>query len=120
LEGVASILFKKRRKETTMTMLYRFLLCVGLATIGTALALPVAAQFTKDQVAAGHQEPDKNKATAASGDTQPVAAFSENTNNNPSGSSTSTKDKKKDKNKAKPSPSNQEEEFNRVLQGIYG
>jgi hypothetical protein len=103
-----------------MPMLYRFLLCVGLATMGTALAVPVAAQFKNDQIVTGHQEPDKNKATAASGDTQPVAASSENRNRHPRGSGTSTKDKKKDKNKAKPSPSNQEEEFNKVLQGIYG
>lgn len=102
-----------------MPMLYRFLFCAGLATIGTALAVPAAAQFKNDQVVAGHQRPDKNKSTAASGDSQPAGASSENTNNDPSGSSTSTKHRK-DKNKAKPSPSDQEKEFNKMLQGIYG
>lgn len=103
-----------------MPMLYRFLFCAGLAAICTALAVPAAAQFKKDQIVAGHQRPDKNKSTAASGDSQPVGASSENTNNNPSVSSTHTKDKKKDKNKAKPSPSDQEKELNKMLQGIYG
>lgn len=31
-----------------------------------------------------------------------------------------SKQNKKDKNKDKPAPSDQEEQFNRVLQGIYG
>jgi hypothetical protein len=118
LKVVASILFKK--KGDTMPTLHKFLVCLALATTGTALAVPVATQIRQDQIATGHQEPDKNKATAASGDTQPVAASAENANNNPRASSTHTKQKKIDKNKAKPSPSPQEEEFNRVLLGIYG
>jgi len=105
-----------------MPLLNRFLLCVALATTGPALAVPVAAQVKKDQIVTGNQEPGKNKSTAASGDgdVQPVAAPSENANNNQSVSSTHSKHKKKDRNKAKPSPSRQEEEFNRMLQGIHG
>jgi hypothetical protein len=103
-----------------MSMLRRFLLCGALATAGTALAVPAANQFESDQITAGHQELDKNKSTGASGIRQPVAASSENENNKPTVSNTRTKAKKKDKNKPKPAPSDQEEQFNRVLRGIYG
>jgi hypothetical protein len=102
-------------------MLHRFLLYAALASAGTALAVPAAAQFAKDQITAGRQELNKSQSTAASGGTQPVAASSENTNANPGVSSTHSKaKKKKDKNKAKPAPSEQEEEFNRMLLGIHG
>lgn len=63
---------------------------------------------------------DKDKSTSASTDAQPASvASSENApdNNNPC---VSSGDKKKDKNKAKPAPSDQEEQFNKMLQGIYG
>jgi len=105
-----------------MTMLQKSLLCVALAMTGTALAVPMADQAQKDRIVTGNQEPDKNKPTAASGDgdDQPIAASSDKANSNPSVSSPRTKHKKKDKNRAKPSPSKQEEEFNKVLQGIHG
>jgi len=105
-----------------MTMLQKSLICVALAMTGTALAIPVADQAQKDRIVTGNQEPGKNKPTAASGDSdvQPIAASSDEANNDPSVSSPHTKHKKKDKNKAKPSPSKQEEEFNKVLQGIHG
>jgi hypothetical protein len=67
---------------------------------------------------------DKDKSTSTAGDAQPAsAAGSENTaqsNDNPCVSAGDKADKKKDKNKAKPAPSDQEEQFNKVLMGIYG
>jgi hypothetical protein len=65
----------------------------------------------------------QDKFTSASTDAQPAStARAENApdNNNPCVSSSDKKDKKKDKNKAKPAPTDQEEQFNKVLQGIYG
>jgi hypothetical protein len=113
---------------------------------GIVLAVPVAAQIgvvpdhfadesatqptqlamteLQDQNTAPRQEPS-NKYTAGSGDKQPASAgSSDNACNNSSVSSAGTKEKKKNtkkgKSQAKPASSDQEEEFNRVLRGIYG
>lgn len=66
---------------------------------------------------------DKDKSMSTSMDAQPASAASSDNaapNNNPCVSAADTKDKQKDKNKAKPAPSDQEEQFNKVLMGIYG
>jgi hypothetical protein len=66
---------------------------------------------------------DKDKSTSTTTDAQPSAARSDNaaqSNDNPCVSAGEKQDKKKDKNRAKPMPSDQEEQFNKVLMGIYG
>jgi hypothetical protein len=65
---------------------------------------------------------DKDKSASISTNAQPASsANSDNAapNDNPCVSA-DKKDNKKDKNKAKPAPSDQEEQFNKVLMGIYG
>ncbi len=63
---------------------------------------------------------DKDKSAAASDNAQPSSTTqSDGTmpNNSPC---VSTDDKKENKNKTKPAPSDQEQQFDKVLQGIYG
>ena len=62
---------------------------------------------------------DKDKSTSAATGAPPASARSESIADN-NAPCVSTGDKKKEKNQAKPAPSDQEEQFNKVLQGIYG
>jgi hypothetical protein len=115
-----------------MSKLRTLLICPALAVAGLVFAGPVtpgsfaeesatrpmglAMTELQNQNAAQHQELD-NKNTATFGDGQPASAA------NPAVSGGETKDKqnkKKEKGRAKPDPSDQEEQFNRVLLGIYG
>lgn len=66
---------------------------------------------------------DKAKSKSSAECAQPAAAASDNAtkdNNSPCVSTNDKNDKKKDKKKAKPAPSDQEQQFDKVLQGIYG
>jgi hypothetical protein len=63
-------------------------------------------------------EKDKSTSAATSAPTASAARSESAADNNTP--CVSTGDKKKDKNQAKPAPSDQEEQFNKVLQGIYG
>lgn len=64
---------------------------------------------------------DKAKATSSADDAKAAAAATSDkatqNDNSPCGSA---KDKNKAKHTAKPAPSDQEKEFDKVLQGIYG
>jgi hypothetical protein len=114
-----------------MSKLHTLLLCPALAVAGLVLTGPAAAQAgmtdesasrsiglpmtdPQNQDAAQHQQLD-NKNTAASGDRQSASA------SNPSAVETKDRqNKKKEKSKAKPDASDQDEQFNKVLLGIYG
>jgi len=119
-----------------MSKLRTLLLCRALA--GIVLTVPVAAQIgvashfsedsatqptqlamavLQDQNPAPHQE-----LRNGSGDKQPASAASSDNANNSSASRTETKDRKKKskKKEANPAPSDQDEQFKRVLLGIYG
>jgi hypothetical protein len=63
---------------------------------------------------------DKDKSTSAATGAQPASAARSEQVADHNTPCVSTGDKKKDKNQAKPAPSDQEEQFNKVLQGIYG
>lgn len=66
---------------------------------------------------------DKDKSAAASDNAQPSSAIQYDgtvPNNSPCVSTSDEKKNKNDKNKDKAAPSDQEEQFNKVLQGIYG
>jgi poly(A) polymerase Pap1 len=126
-------------KGRVMSKLHTLLLCPALVS-GLMLASPVTAQTgvtpgsfadesasravglgmadRQNQNATQHQELE-NKNTATSADRQSASQ------SNPSASAIERKDKqekKKDKGKgnAKPESSDQEEQFNKVLLGIYG
>lgn len=63
---------------------------------------------------------DKAKSASSDEATASTAATSDNATQKDKSPCGSAKDTNKDKVKAKPAPSNQEEEFDRVLRGIYG
>jgi hypothetical protein len=65
---------------------------------------------------------DKAKSASSDEATASTAATSDNATQKDENPCGSAKDNKKDKDKAKgkPAPSKQEEEFDRVLRGIYG
>jgi hypothetical protein len=63
---------------------------------------------------------DKAKSASSDEATATTAATSDSATQKDENPCGSTKDTKKGKVKAKPAPSNQEEEFDRVLRGIYG
>ena len=63
---------------------------------------------------------DKAKPAAADEATATQAAASDNAAQKDNSPCDSKKDRNKAKHNAKPAPSNQEKEFDRVLQGIYG
>jgi hypothetical protein len=63
---------------------------------------------------------DKGKSASSDEATATSAATSDNARQTDKSPCGSAKDTKKGKAKAKPAPSNQEEEFDRVLRGIYG
>jgi hypothetical protein len=63
---------------------------------------------------------DKAKSASSDEATATTAATSDNATQKDENPCGSAKDTKKGKAKAKPAPSNQEEEFDRVLRGIYG
>jgi hypothetical protein len=66
---------------------------------------------------------DKTKSTSSAENGPPAAAATDrpaSSNNCPCADAKDNKDDKKDKNKAKPAPADQEEQFNKMLMGIYG
>jgi hypothetical protein len=63
---------------------------------------------------------DKAKSASSDEAKAATAATSDNATQKDKSPCGSAKDNKKDKVKGKPAPSNQEEEFDRVLRGIYG
>ena len=63
---------------------------------------------------------DKGKPASSDDATATAAATSENADHRDNSPGGSAKDTNKAKVKARPAPSNQEQEFDRVLRGIYG